>query len=232
MRRYSVDLTWKKALVPWISNNYQDTLLIINHNGDFGDGTLIMGKCLLIDGNVGIGTQIPNEKLILQGEHSLAKFRTDEEGRFEIYAESSNVQSLPSDLWLTSQGNIILYPNRFGSSGNVGIGTSDPGEWKLAVNGKIRAKEIKVEADWSDYVFEENYPLMTLKEVENYIKEMGHLNNMPSAAEVKKDGINLGEINAKLLQKIEELTLYTIQQEKKINNLEFQVKGLIKENVK
>ena len=105
------------------------------------------------------------------------------------------------------------------SNGNVGIGTSNSA-WKLAVNGNIRAKEIKVETGWSDFVFKDNYNLPTLKEVETHIKEKRHLKDIPSAKEVEENGIFLGEMDSRLLQKIEELTLYTIQQEKKIERLE------------
>ncbi|CAM1343829.1 hypothetical protein [Tenacibaculum amylolyticum] len=101
--------------------------------------------------------------------------------------------------------------------GSVGIGTTTPGSWKLAVNGKIRAKEIKVETGWSDFVFYDDYKLPTLTEVENHIKDKGHLKDIPSAEEVEKNGIFLGEMDSKLLQKIEELTLYTIAQEKSLN---------------
>lgn len=112
------------------------------------------------------------------------------------------------------------------SDGNVGIGTINPGSWKLAVNGKIRAKEIKVETEWSDFVFYDNYKLPTLQEVENHIKERGHLKDIPSAKEVKENGIFLGEMDSKLLQKIEELTLYTIQQEKKIKEQANKIENL------
>lgn len=111
-------------------------------------------------------------------------------------------------------------------SNNVGIGTENLDGWELAVNGKIRAKEIKVETGWADFVFENNYNLPTIQEVEKHIKEKGHLKNIPSAKEVKENGIFLGEMNSKLLQKIEELTLYTIQQEKKIRELELLNKKL------
>ena len=110
--------------------------------------------------------------------------------------------------------------------GNVGIGTTNPNGWKLAVNGNIRAKEIKVETDWSDFVFENDYTLPTLQEVENHIKEKGHLKDIPSAKEVEKNGIFLGEMDSKLLQKIEELTLYTIQQEKKIKEQAEKIENL------
>ncbi len=112
-------------------------------------------------------------------------------------------------------------------NGNVGIGTTNPGSWRLAVNGAIRAKEIKVETDWSDFVFEDDYELPTLQEVENHIKENGHLKDIPNAEEVEKNGVFLGKMNSKLLQKIEELTLYTIQQEKKIKKLEKKNEELI-----
>lgn len=102
------------------------------------------------------------------------------------------------------------------TSGDIGIGTLETRGYKLAVNGKIRAQEIKVEAfPWPDYVFAKDYSLPTLKETEKHIKEKGHLPGIPSAEEVKANGIDLGEMNAKLLQKIEELTLHLIQMEKK-----------------
>jgi hypothetical protein len=105
------------------------------------------------------------------------------------------------------------------TDGNVGIGTSTP-DAKLAVNGTIHSKEVKVDLlGWSDFVFKKEYKLPTLEEVEKHINEKGHLENIPSEEEALKNGINLGEMNAKLLQKIEELTLYSIQQSKEIQTL-------------
>lgn len=110
---------------------------------------------------------------------------------------------------------------RLTNSGNLAIGTTDTKGFKLGVNGKIAATEVKVAmySNWSDFVFHQNYDLPTLKEVEQYIQEQGHLKDIPSAEEIKENGFFLGEMDSKLLQKIEELTLYTIQQYKDIENL-------------
>ncbi|ACU03278.1 hypothetical protein [Pedobacter heparinus] len=105
------------------------------------------------------------------------------------------------------------------TNGNMGVGIENPAE-KLSVNGKIRAHEIKVEnTNWPDYVFTKDYQLPTLQQTEKHIKEKGHLPGIPSAAEVKANGIDLGDMNAKLLQKIEELTLYLIEKDKEIKQL-------------
>jgi hypothetical protein len=113
------------------------------------------------------------------------------------------------------KGEVFLPGNSlWNGEGNVGIGTTDPRGYRLAVNGKIRAQEIKVEAaPWPDYVFNKSYYLLTLQETENHIRENGHLPGIPTAEEVKNNGIDLGDMNAKLLQKIEELTLHLIEKD-------------------
>ena len=111
---------------------------------------------------------------------------------------------------------------------NLGIGTTIPSE-KLEVNGTIRSKEVKVEASpWPDYVFTDNYQLTTLKELEAFIKSHKHLPEIPSASQIEANGLQLGEMNALLLKKIEELTLYTIQQSKEIEQQESKNKELEK----
>ena len=117
-------------------------------------------------------------------------------------------------IYYGESGKITMVPN----GGNVAIGTTDTQGYKLAVNGSIRAKEIKVEATpWPDYVFRASYKLPDLKETENFIKVNGHLPEIPSAAEVEKEGVGLGEMNARLLKKIEELTLHLIDQNKRLD---------------
>lgn len=133
----------------------------------------------------------------------------------------------------TAIQNVNLNGNKLvgGASGNggifvagngnvrIGVGTMNPTK-ALEVNGTIRSKEVIVEiTNWSDFVFDNNYNLMSLKDTESFIKQNGHLPNVPSASEVEKEGIELGEMNAILLQKIEELTLYVIELEKQIDEL-------------
>jgi len=113
--------------------------------------------------------------------------------------------------------------NRFyiDSLGNVGIGTTNPHQL-LSVNGTIEAKEVVVTtavADWSDYVFQPGYRLRPLTEVADYIRANRHLPDIPSEAEVKEKGVSVGDMQAKLLAKIEELTLHMIQAERENRDL-------------
>jgi hypothetical protein len=103
-------------------------------------------------------------------------------------------------------------------NGYVGIGTTTPKE-ALSVNGNIRSKQIKVETNnWPDYVFNPTYTLPSLKDVKTYIDKYQHLPEMPSEAEVTKDGLNLGEIVKLQTKKIEELTLYLIDKDEQVNH--------------
>jgi hypothetical protein len=106
------------------------------------------------------------------------------------------------------------------------------GNYRLAVGGDIIAEKIVITTlpNWPDYVFNKNYNLTPLSKVEEFIEKNGHLPNVPSAAEVKKDGIELGVMNAKLLEKVEELTLHLINQQKQIDELKNEVKNLKKKN--
>nr|WP_315425086.1 hypothetical protein [uncultured Pedobacter sp.] len=114
----------------------------------------------------------------------------------------------------------------FNNAGNIGFGTLNPTE-KLSVNGKIRAKEIKVDAaNWPDYVFEDGYKVETLKELESYIRANKHLPGMPSAKDVEGNGLELGEMVKLQQKKIEELTLHLIEKEKQLQNQENKVNQL------
>jgi len=114
---------------------------------------------------------------------------------------------------------------QYNQEGNVGIGTWKPNE-KLAVNGNIRAHEIKVEtANWPDYVFDKDYDLPDLGKLKDFVQTNKHLPEVPTAASVEQDGIALGELNKILLKKIEELTLYLIHNDEKMK----EYKQLLKE---
>jgi len=119
-------------------------------------------------------------------------------------------------------------------NGNIGIGTTQPDEL-LTVKGKIHTQEVIVDLNGAvapDYVFESyfegksklnpTYRLLTLSEIETFIKENHHLPKVPSAKEIEENGLSLKEMNLLLLEKIEELTLYTIQQQKEIDLLKVQ----------
>ncbi len=199
-------------------------------------------------GNIGIGTFDPKAKLDIKGNLNLisqgSTWITGKTGtggltftnQLTSNAYHSLIRQKTSSGHFVNLGGLGDYFGFFGydkdrtengydhsmimnlNTGNVGIGTRSTGNHKLAVEGSIGAREIKVESapNWSDFVFYDNYNLPTLKEVENHIKEKGHLKDIPSAKEVEKNGFFLGEMDSKLLQKIEELTLYTIAQEKEI----------------
>ena len=119
---------------------------------------------------------------------------------------------------------------RIGANGNVGIGTTAiTGNYKLSVEGTIRTRKVRVDAGtWADYVFESDYKLRPLKEVEQYIQQEKHLPEVPSAAEVKKEGLDVGDNQALLLKKIEELTLYVIQQQKQLEAQQQKIETLEK----
>ncbi|CAL2076207.1 conserved protein of unknown function [Tenacibaculum sp. 190524A02b] len=193
-----------------------------------GGQTEVQGN-LLATGNVGIGTESPDRALDIAGGDTwqVKLSNTSETKRmFMGWYESRGAMEISTWGDGTFQNVPLSFlPQKVTFNGNVGIGTLNPSaDYKLSVNGKIRAKEVTIESDWADYVFENDYKLPTLKEVETHIKEKGHLINIPSATEVHKNGVKLGEINSKLLEKIEELTLYTIAQEKKLEAQEKQLK--------
>jgi len=147
------------------------------------------------------------------------------------FLTSSSIRSLTSELWSsTGRGSYLSFYTtnagttsmlerlRIDDNGNIGIGTSTPDN-KLDVLGTIRANEVIVETGWADYVFQDDYKLKPLSEVEAFIKENKHLPSLPSATKIQEKGAHVAELMTKMMEKIEELTLYSIEQKKEIDEL-------------
>ncbi|PXY01809.1 hypothetical protein DF185_03945 [Marinifilum breve] len=170
-------------------------------------------------GNVGIGLTNPTRQLQVGNSSNYSAMYNDYLNTVNhMVFESKDSNDGGAFIFRSTQDSgtkDLLTIDRFG---NVGICTTATSTHKLAVNGTIGAREIKVEASaWSDFVFEKDYRLKDLKEVESFIEENKHLPDIPSEKEVLENGIAVSEMNAKLLQKIEELTLYTIEQQKQLD---------------
>lgn len=199
-------------------------------------------KGITIDtsGNIGVNTQTPHQMLhVVDGNillsHSSTRAPGSYNGSILFGAETSlscpygvwgieyvnnETEGYGLNFWKTwSCGTGFNHALFLADNGNVGIDTKNP-QAKLSVNGNICAKEVRVSLNgspcWPDYVFEEGYSLTSLQELQRYVQENKHLPDIPSAKEVRDTGVELGEMNALLLKKIEELTLYVIELEERI----------------
>jgi hypothetical protein len=146
------------------------------------------------------------------------KFKATSTGGFKIRDNANGLDVIQIEP--NSAANAI-YIN---AAGNVGLGTANPAE-KLSVNGNIKCRQVEVTlTGWSDFVFQDDYTLMPLAELDEYISQHNHLPGVPSAYEVITNGNNLGEMDAILLQKIEELTLYVLDLKKENDALRLLLK--------
>jgi hypothetical protein len=186
-------------------------------------GTL--GRIQIIpDGNVVIGDQnvAPYGRLTVRtANNNYGMVHTSNEGNVIgtfIGGTSAGIGTFSNtDMRIFCNGhpNVMFFS---AATGNVGIGTNNP-TYKLSVLGNIRSTEVVVETGWADYVFDKKYKLAPLYEVEEFIQQNKHLPNIPSAKEIKSKGLHLGDTQKRMMEKIEELTLYIIQQQKEIDAL-------------
>lgn len=221
----------------------------INEDGSLSGGFGVPRMVFKAGGNVGIGTNNPLTKLQVDinnlnnvydaatvGIYSRNTNATDNNynglqfgdasgwGVAGIMAQvKSHANHTASMSFFTRKNGAAPAPQMtLDENGQLGIGTTTP-DSKLTVKGTIHSQEVKVDLNGSvapDYVFEKDYQLTSLEELKSYIDQNKHLPEIPSAKEMEQEGVNLKEMNLKLLQKIEELTLHIINQEQRIQQLE------------
>lgn len=229
------------AYVNWNDDGGSGSTFLVNQIGNGGGGGFVFQESTTANartelmritpaGNVGIGTSAPANKLQVNGNMGLNGVIYMSGGT--LYSDANNMASLHNGgfVWanaansankmiLSSTGNLVLY-------GNMDIGTT-LNKRDLNVNGNIKTRKVTVtQTNWPDYVFDSSYQLRPLSQVEQFLKENKHLPEVPSAATIEKEGLNMGDNQAVLLKKIEELTLYIIEQHKEMQEMKKEIKAL------
>lgn len=201
-------------------------------------------------GNVGIGTATPTAGLHVLNDNGIKiddtsngfpgiikmsdgfsntttkddlLFESDGAFLFKLDRNGNGISNLPGFGVFDKNNEVIFFAK---DNGTVGIGTTNPGSYKLNVWGKMRAHEIVVNTTGADFVFEDDYDLRPLSEVKEYINEHKHLPEIASAQEMQEEGVGVSELQTQLLQKIEELTLYLIEVKEENDELKNRIEKL------
>lgn len=240
---------WAQTQTTWLTSGNTSTSHFILGSTDSSPLYIrtnnIIRMSIKESGNVGIGTNRPQQMLhVVDGNILISRTSTNRApgstngsllfgdtatttnpfGEWGIEYVNGDTEVDGLNFWKPATGahptmNYCLFLK---DDGNIGIGTNNP-QATLAVNGEILAKSVRVNTSntyWPDYVFENNYNLMTLRELEQYVKAHKHLPGIPSAQEVEEQGdVDLGAMNALLLEKVEELTRYVIDLQNQIDEL-------------
>ena len=236
----------KRALFAHSPNQINKGLMYDDQSSSFLFGNGQTGVWLNIEQPaIGIGVQDPFNSLIVagSGSSSPAILRLGNRGGFDEVNSGTLIFDEDVDAALTDEnfcGIAMRYnglTNRLeylgdctentdlsnaglimsiARDGNVGFGIDPDSMYKVQIAGHVRAEEIVVETGWADYVFEKDYSLKTLSEVNAFIERNGHLPGVPSAKEVESNGLEVGDMSRVFMEKIEELTLYTIDQDERL----------------
>jgi hypothetical protein len=193
------------------------TSMTISKKGDVGIGTRTPGVALDVNRNG--ETKI---RSFSSGPHTSSLWAMNSNGGYGLSIDENGIGHIDENFWADPAHHIFTFKH----SGRVGIGEvvdldSYSGNSLLFVTGGITTEEVtvKVKENWVDFVFNKDYKLRSLSDLEKYIETNKHLPDIPASSEVEKNGIELGKMNSLLLKKIEELTLYVIELKKEVNEL-------------
>lgn len=220
------------VLHPDVDQSGDDIVRFVNSAGEtsmevYGDGRVGIGGPPLFNTGLSVtkNINITNGSLVIDGpDNNTIGFLTRAGNDLRLTAYQPG-----SSLVLQTSSTSRVFIN---GDGQVGIGTSAiPAAYKLAIDGRVICENVRVQNStaWPDFVFEHDYHLPALKEIESFIQKEKHLPDMPSAEKVQAEGIDVALMQNKLLQKVEELTLYTIQQQKLIEAQQSQIEALDKQ---
>lgn len=219
-------MSWANPASSW---SYDDQNIYNNNLGFVGiGGPPYNGFNLDVTGN-GIFTKglVNSDNLDLSTSVlAIQKLNSSPSGESYLKMDERSIQSAFHNTFPSFTNATALFINPYG--GQVAIGTNKnlvSGGYKLAVNGSVKCREVVVEnVNWPDYVFEPSYPLMSISEFEKFIKENGHLPNIPKATQIEKEGQPIGQIQKLMMEKIEELSLYIIELKNEIELLKMKSK--------